>query len=390
MQLDWIDDELRRLAADDLLRQGVTRSGKQSVKVVIDGKRYVNFGSNDYLGIAADPKLESIIEKTVLRGGWGSGASPLVVGKSALHVELERRLAAFLQVEAALLFPSGYAANTGAIPAVVGKGDVIFSDAKNHASIIDGCRLSGARIVVYPHADVDTLRQLMSEYAHQGERTLIVSDALFSMDGDLAPLSELVQLSHDFEAMLMIDEAHALGVWGDEGRGIASNSAGAADVHIRVGTLSKSFGSHGGFVAGTRPLVQYLANRARSYVFSTAFPATSAAVGLAALNIMRDQPERRERLRAIGGQVCELLQNQGWHTGRSQSHIIPIVVGSPTAAVEVAAALRKRGVWIPCIRPPSVPEGESLLRLSLCSNHSNEMIDVLLRSMNEVRMEVNA
>ena len=378
MSLEWIDDELRELERVDLLRRRVCRSGKLGAKLVIDGQRYLNFGSNDYLGIAADPALQDVVEKTVSRGGWGSGASPLIVGRSALHAELERRLAAFMDCEAALLFPTGFAANTGTIPALVGKQDVIFSDAKNHASIIDGCRLSGAQVVVFPHADVERLR-MMIEQARDARRKLIVTDGLFSMDGDLARLPELGELAKRHGAMLMVDEAHALGVRGPAGKGVAAEFN--VQVDVRVGTLSKALGSHGGFVAGSKSLIEYLSNRARSYVYSTAGPVAAAAVALAALNILRDEPERRERLAGASQHVRQSLAAQGWNIGATQSHIVPIIVGDPARAVELSAQLKAQKLWVPCIRPPSVPEGESLLRISLSSAHSEAMVDVLLDAL---------
>ena len=354
MSLDWIDAELRKLSESHLLRSRVSRAGKLGPQIVIDGKRYIGFASNDYLGIASDSALQEIVERTVRSSGWGSGASPLIIGRSALHAELERRLATFFGKEAALLFPTGFAANTGTIPAMVSKHDVIFSDAKNHASIIDGCRLSGARIEVYPHRDVVALQRLIAEIAS-------------------------VARAHN--AMLMVDEAHAVGVIGPDGRGVSAEANVMESVDVLVGTLSKSFGSHGGFVVGSRKLIDFLTNRARSYVFSTAGPVAAAAVALAALTIMRDQPERRNRLISISGQLRTRLADQGWNIGSSESHIIPIVVGECAETITLSAHLKDRGYWVPCIRPPSVPSGESLLRVSLSSAHTDEMVDGLVEAI---------
>jgi len=383
MSLDWIDQELQKLIDADLLRQRVSRSGKLGPKVVIDGKRYISFASNDYLGIAADRSLDEIIAKTVLRGGWGSGASPLIVGRSAMHAELERRLATFIGSETSLLFPSGFAANAGTIPTLVSKDDVVFSDAKNHASIIDGCRLSGAKIVVYPHLDTNALDKLMQLHAPVANKRLIVTDSMFSMDGDTAPISRLAEIAQEHDAMLMVDEAHALGVVGPHGRGVAADLDLVDSIDVIVGTLSKSFGSHGGFVAGSKKLIDYLANRARSYVFSTASPVTASAVALAALGIIRDEPIRREHLLRTADNLRNELQSRGWDTGQSQYQIIPIVLGEARRAIELSSQLREKGFWVPCIRPPTVPPGESCLRISLCSGHTKEMVGSLIEALGQ-------
>ncbi len=384
MSLDWIDDELEQLKSASLLRQRVSRTGKLCATITVDGTSYVNFGSNDYLGIAADPKLQKTVSDTLEQNGWGSGASPLIVGRGELHAELETQLAIFLQAEAALLFPTGFAANAGTIPALVGKPDVIFSDAKNHASIIDGCRLSGAKTVVYPHLDVDALAELLT--TEGSEKKLIVSDSLFSMDGDIAPLKQLANLAERHEAMLMVDEAHALGAYGGKnGGGVAEEQGVAERIDVRVGTLSKSFGSHGGFVAGSRKLIDYLSNRARTYVFSTAAPIAATAVALSALQIVRDQPERRLRLRSIAERIRAELSKQGWQVPKLGTHIVPVTIGDPARTLDIAGRLRDDGFWVPCIRPPSVPHGESLLRISLSSSHSDEMIDDLIGALARLR-----
>ena len=375
MSLDWIDDELEQLKSTNLLRQRVARTGKLCARIIVDGSSYINFGSNDYLGIAADPELQNIVSETLAQNGWGSGASPLILGRGELHAELEKQLAQFMDAEAALLFPTGFAANAGSIPALVGKNDVIFSDAKNHASIIDGCRLSGAKTRVYPHLDVDTLEEFLAQEI--GAKKLIVSDSLFSMDGDVAPVNRLAEVAKEHDAMLMVDEALALGVMGENGGGIAEEMGLANQVDIRVGTLSKSFGSHGGFVVGSRRLVEYLSNRARTYVFSTAAPIAATTVALSALRMIREQPERRDRLRTIADRLRAELSKQGWRVPDVGTHIVPVTIGDPARTLEVASHLRDNGFWVPCIRPPSVPDGESLLRISLSSSHDDDMVDGL-------------
>ena len=351
-----------------------------------DGHELINFGGNDYLGLAADPRLVRAAQEAMQDEAWGSGASPLVTGYGRMHARLEQRLAEFEASEAALVFSSGYVANLGAITSLVGRGDVIFSDAKNHASIIDGCRLSGARIQVYPHCDVDFLENMLAQ-ADGFRKRLIVSDSLFSMDGDLAPLEDLADAAGRYDAMLMIDEAHATGVFGPEGRGVAEHLGIEDRVPIRVATLSKALGSSGGVVAGRRSLIDLLVNRARPYIFSTAHPAACSAAALAALDVVRDEPQRRGELLGRAEQLRRVLRAQGWDVGNSQSQIIPVFLGDPGRTMEYSAALRKRGLLVPGIRPPSVPEGESLLRISLTYAHTPEMIQALIDGCDSIRME---
>ncbi|MCO6456656.1 MAG: 8-amino-7-oxononanoate synthase [Pirellulaceae bacterium] len=377
--LAWIDDELAALERQGLRRQLVARQTAQRPHVVIDGQALLNFSSNDYLGLAAEP-LWKAVAIALPAHGWGSGASPLVTGRGQLHADLERELARFEGTEAALLFGSGYAANVGTVAALVGPGDCILSDERNHASLIDGCRLSGARTLVYRHADAGHAESLLRSAA-DCRRKLIVTDGLFSMDGDLAPLADLAELAERHAAMLLVDEAHATGVFGQQGRGASELSGVHSQVHIRVGTLSKALGSIGGFVAGRRSLIDWLANRARPYVFSTAPPEAACAAGLAALQCVRDEPQRRRNLLAAAAELRQRLSEQGWNTGHSASQIIPLIIGEPQPTMELAARLRARGLLVPGIRPPSVPPGQSLLRLSLTALHTPEMIDRLLAAL---------
>jgi 8-amino-7-oxononanoate synthase len=375
--LSWIDDELRALDRQHLRRQLRTRGTPQSARLIIDGRELVNFGSNDYLALAADPRLAAAVTEAVRREGWGSGASPLVTGHAALHRQLEERLAEFEGSEAALLFSSGFAANAGTIAALAGPGDVVYCDRKNHASLWDGCRLSRADVRTYPHNDCGQLAKLLGG-AGKYRRRLIVTDGLFSMDGDLAPLGELAELAAQHEAMLMVDEAHATGVFGRHGRGVAEHLGVEDGVHVRIGTLSKALGGVGGFVAGGGALVEWLVNRARPYVFSTAPPAAIAAAALAALDIVRDEPDRRKTLLTRAESLRAELARQGWNAGASASQIIPIIVGDAQRAVSLSQQLLARGLFVPAIRPPTVPDGEACLRISLTAGHTEEMISALL------------
>jgi 8-amino-7-oxononanoate synthase len=362
--LEWVEQELDRLQEQQLLRTLRVRESPVEAQVIVTGQRLWNLASNDYLGLAADERLIRAANAACALRGWGSGASPLVTGRSPEHAECERRLARFEGTEAALLFPTGFAANMGTISALVGPGDLVLSDARNHASIIDGCRLSRAQVVVYPHADVDAVHAHLQQ-AQSMRRRLIVTDSLFSMDGNLAPLPALAELAERYQAMLMVDEAHATGVLGAGGRGACEALGVEQGVPIRVGTLSKALGSLGGFVAGSQALIDYLAQRARSYVFSSAAPPATAAAAIEALAIVQNEPQRRRQLAQRAAWLRQTLTEQRWDVGSSQSHIVPLIVGPPERAVALSAALAQNGWLVPAIRPPSVPAGRSRLRLSL-------------------------
>ncbi|MCH8045364.1 MAG: 8-amino-7-oxononanoate synthase [Planctomycetes bacterium] len=382
--LAWIGDELDSLETGGLMRRRTTQLGPTGAQCHVPCGKLVNFGSNDYLGLARDARLiRAVSEALDDEAGWGSGASPLVTGYAAAHRALEQRLAEFEDTGAALLFSSGFAANVGTIAALVGRGDAIFGDEKNHASIIDGGRLSRAEVNVYPHRDVARLEEMLRESSGH-RRRLIVTDSLFSMDGDLAPLVELADLAERYDCMLMVDEAHATGVFGRQGRGVAEMLGVERGVHIRVGTLSKALGCAGGFVAGDLALIDWLVNRARPYVFSTAHPAAGAAAAIAALDIVRDEPERRMKLLQTAEQFRGALRRQGWNVGDSASQIVPVIVGDVRRTMELAEQLRGRGFFVPPIRPPSVPEGESLLRISLSHGHTEEMIAGLIEALGEM------
>jgi 8-amino-7-oxononanoate synthase len=374
--LDWLEEALADLARRGLRRTPLIRSARPSADLLVSlGKPLVNFGSNDYLGLA--PVVGRKITESLAQTGWGAGASPLVTGRTSSHETLERELAAWKRTEAAILFSSGFAANTGTIPALVGKGDVVFSDEKNHASIIDGCRLSGADVKIFRHRDVDDLGAKLKQ-VNTKVRQLIVTDAVFSMDGDLAPLIALSELAEKHGVMLMVDEAHAAGVFGERGSGLCEAMGIESRVHVRVGTLSKALGGIGGFVAGSKRLIDWLMQKSRPYVFSTALPEACAIATLEALRYVHEEPNRRTALLATAKELREWLQSLGWNIGSSQSQIIPLICGEPTRAVELSQRLREAGYFVPAIRPPSVPEGESLLRISLTAAHTGEQISGLL------------
>jgi len=378
--LHWLEDELAGLSAQHLRRELQLWSRDRDSGSICSGDvSLINFASNDYLGLARElnsPTMQTTLEEF----GWGSGASPLVTGRTTVHAALENDLAAFKATERALTFPTGYMANVGTIAALVGKQDVILSDTRNHASIIDGCRLSAAKVLVYRHNDVDHLAELLGA-ATSHRRRLIVTDSLFSMDGDVAPLDKIAELARAHNCMLMIDEAHATGVFGEHGRGLAELFNCEDAVDVTVGTFSKALGSIGGFVAGSKLLIDWLANSARSYMFSTALPAACASASRSAVQLIQTEPHRREQLLSNAHHLRQRLQSIGLlpeSQNEFYSQIVPVVVGTPEKATALSAALKSAGLLVPAIRPPTVPVGGSMLRVSLSAMHTQSEMDQLV------------
>jgi 8-amino-7-oxononanoate synthase len=367
--LGWIADDMAALRGLGLERPHRVRSGRQGREVDLDGQPLLNFGSNDYLGYAGDVRLTKAASKAACSEGFGAGASPLVSGHSQAHERLEQALAALLDVDAALTFPSGFAANTATIAALAGPDDFLASDERNHASIIDGCRLSRGRIGIYPHRDMAALDGLLSQAAG-ARRRLIVTDTVFSMDGTVAPLADLCDLARKHAAILMVDEAHATGVFGARGSGLVEEAGCMEGVHIRVGTLSKALAAAGGFVAGHADMIHWLRHRARAWIFSTAHPPAVAAAATRAIALLAEEPHRRRELVERAAGLRALLAQADIDTGSATTHIVPLVVGSAAAAVAVSARLADAGLFVPAIRPPSVPEGRSLVRVSLSWHHT--------------------
>lgn len=351
----------------------------------VGGRPAVDFSSNDYLGLAVDPRLAEAAAVALRQAGTGAAAAPLISGHHPLHDELERALAACKGAEAALLFTSGWAANLGAIPALAGRGDAVYSDALNHASLIDGCRLSRAEPRIFPHADLDALEALLAADAGRFRRRLIVVDAVFSMDGDLFPLAALVRIARRYGAWTYVDDAHGTGVLGAEGRGAAERWGVEGEVDVVMGTLGKALGTAGAFVAGPAVLRDLLLNRARSFVFSTASPPALAAAALEALRIAHAEPWRRERLRANALRLREGLEQLGHPPpGEPDGHIVPVVIGPADATVRAGDQLRERGWLVGAVRPPTVPAGTSRLRITLSAAHTDEQVDGLLAALAEV------
>lgn len=348
----------------------------------IDGKDVMLLCSNNYLGLADHPLLKEAAVLAINRFGVGTGASRLVSGTTDLHCQLEERIARFKGTQRALVFNSGYAANTGIIPALVGKGDIVFCDRLNHASIVDGCLLSRARLERYPHNDMSILRRRLEEEGGRG-RSLIVSDGVFSMDGDLAPLRELVALKREFGAMLMIDDAHGAGVLGRTGRGTAEHFDVQADIDIHMGTLGKAFGSFGAYAAASEEIIDYLVNRARSFIFSTSLPPSQMAASLAALDIIEstEGEELRRRLASHWEFFRDGLRAAGFDTLRSETQIVPVVTGDPEKTMRFSAELFEAEVYVQGIRPPTVPKGGSRLRCALMACHERKELQKVLELM---------
>lgn len=346
----------------------------------------VNFSSNDYLGLAGHEDLQAALATGAMSAGSGSGASALISGYHPEHRALEQELAGYLEREAALLFSSGYLANLAVATSLAGRGDAIVQDRLCHASLIDAARLSGARLLRYPHLDMDGLRRQLD--AVDGQRLLAMTDGIFSMDGDVAPLQRFVAVCADSGAWPVVDDAHGIGVLGPGGRGcVAAAGLGQEEVPVLVGTLGKAFGCAGAFVAGSRPLIDHLVNEARSYLYTTAMPPALAAAGRAALVRVRDDDWRRQHLAGLIGRFREGAAQRGVPLLPSDSPIQPVMAGSADTALRMAEALRRRGFLVVAIRPPTVPRGTSRLRVTLSAAHTQEQVDGLLEAVGACRAD---
>ncbi len=380
---DRWSDGLADLAARGLRRRLREVESRQGPHLTVGGRSLICFASNNYLGLADHPAVAAAVREAVARWGWGAGASRLVCGHMSPHAELERRLAAFKGAEAALVCPTGYQANLAAIRALAGKGDVVLLDKLNHASIIDAARGSGAILRVFPHRDYRKLERLLAG-AGDARRRVIVTDSLFSMDGDLADLPRLVQLKRAYGALLCLDEAHATGVLGPHGRGAAELAGVESEIDVTVGTLSKALGGIGGFIAGSRSFIDWVVNTAGPFIYTTALPPAACAAALAALDLVEREPARREKLLALAAHLRGELTARGWDIGRSVSQIVPLIVGDADRAVSLSAKLEAAGILAPAIRPPTVPRGQARLRLSLCADHEPADVERLLAALGRV------
>ena len=385
--LAGLEASLAGLERAHLLRKLQTVQGAQGAVIMLQNKEYLQFCTNNYLGLANDPEVVAAALAATGRLGTGAGASRLVAGSMELHEELERALAAFKGTEAALVFPTGFMANLAVLTTFAGDGDGVVSDKLNHASLLDAAKYSGAIHRTFPHRRYqragDLLAKLDGERAG-GERFL-VTDSVFSMDGDLADLPAACDVAERAGALVIIDEAHGTGVLGAGGRGVAELQGAEGRISITIGTLSKALGSVGGFVAGPRAAIDTLINQARSFIYTTALPPATSAASLAALKMVEREPGRRERVMMLAGHVKRSLVEMGFDCGDSASPIVPVMLGTAEAALQAAAFLRERGIWVPAIRPPTVAPNRARLRISLMATHTDGQIEQLLAAMRALR-----
>ena len=381
---DQLGAELARSRAEGLYRSLRTITSAQGPRIVLDGRELLNFSSNDYLGLANDPTLIQAAVAAIKKYGVGAGSSRLVCGNLQPYEDLERKLAAFKAREAAIVFGSGYAANVGTITALVGEGDMVILDKLDHASIIDGARQSGATMRVYPHKNLTKLEAILQR-GDAFRRKLIVTETVFSMDGDLAPLAEIVALKEKYAAWLMIDEAHATGLYASNRRGIAEAAGVEDQVDVTLGTLSKALGCAGGFVVGSQLLIDFLRNRARSLIYSTALPPSVCAAAAAAVDFVmsEDGHRRRDQLWRNVSALKNGLSTVGV-TNESRSPIIPIIIGEESAAVEISRQLQERGILVPAIRFPTVPKGKARLRVTVTAAHELPDIERFVKEFGDL------
>lgn len=374
--------ELDECAARGLLRRRRVVESPQGANLTADGKPYLSFCSNDYLGLANHPQLIAALQAGALQHGVGSGASHLVNGHFASHQQLENELAALLRKPAALLFSTGYLANLGTVQALVGRGDTVFADKLNHASLNDAMLLSRAEIKRYRHNDAAHLEQLLEQT--ENGRKLIITDAVFSMDGDMAPLPELLTLCDRYDAWLLVDDAHGFGVLGEQGRGSLAHFKLGSPRIIYMATLGKAAGVSGAFVAAEQVVIDTLVQNARSYIYTTASPPALASALLASLAVIGEEEWRREQLRKLIAQLRAGLTGLPWMLMPSSTPIQPLLVGGNELALELSEGLRARGIWVPAIRPPTVPQGTARLRISLSSAHTEANVAQLIEALHEL------
>ncbi len=372
---DWIAQELENLKAQGLYNRIRTIGSPQGAWLVVDGKKVLNFCSNNYLGLANHPKLIAAVKKAVDELGVGPAAVRTIAGTMTLHLELEKRLAAFKGVEAAITFQSGFTANLATIPALVGKDDVIFSDRLNHASIIDGCRLSGGKIIPYEHCDVASLETVIKENLSQFRRAMVITDGVFSMDGDVAPLDKIYEVAKKYDLLLMVDDAHGEGVLGRGGRGIVDHFGLHGKVDVEIGTMSKAFGVVGGVVAGTPVIVEWLRLRGRPFLFSSAVTVPDAAACIAALDILEASTELVDRLWENAKYFKTEMKKLGFNTGLSTTPITPVMLGEAPLAQQFSRDLFEAGVFAMALGYPTVPQGKARIRVMISAAHSKGDLD---------------
>ncbi|MBN1220758.1 MAG: glycine C-acetyltransferase [Anaerolineae bacterium] len=387
-KLAWLDDALRELREKKLYNTIRTIDSPQGAWLTVDGRQTLNFCSNNYLGLANDVRLAQAATDAINRFGVGPGAVRTIAGTMSLHVELEKRLAEFKETEAAIALQSGFSANLAVIPALVGRGDAVFSDELNHASIIDGCRLSRADIIRYGHSDAAALQALLAEKRNQYNRAIIITDGVFSMDGDIAPLPALADLADEFSCMTMVDDAHGEGVMGHGGRGIVHHFNLQGRVDVEVGTMSKAFGVVGGYVAGKAAIVEWLHQRGRPFLFSSAMTVPDTAACLAAVNILKESTQLVDRLWQNTRYFKEKMQALGFDIGRSVTPITPVMLKEEELTQIFSRRLFEEGVFATAIAYPTVPMGQARIRVMISTTHSQQDLDQGLETFARVGREL--
>jgi len=385
--LAYLGDELQTLRQQNLYRRFRILEDEQKAHTTFDHRSVVNLSSNNYLGLTTHPRLRASALKAVERYGVGTGSVRTIAGTMDLHMELERKLADFKKVEAVVVFQSGFTANAGTVSAILSKEDVVISDELNHASIIDGCRLSRATIKVFPHKDVEAARRIIKELPAT-QRRLLITDGVFSMDGDLGPLPDLCALAEETGCIMMVDDAHASGVFGNNGRGTIDHFGVHGRVDIQVGTLSKAIGALGGYVAGNRNLIDFLYHRARPFLFSTSHPPAVAAACIAAIDVLLEEPEIMERLWANTRFFKAGLERLGFDTGISDSPITPVIAGDSAKANKLSDRLFEEGVFAQAIGYPTVPRDRARVRTIVTATHTREDLQYALDAFQKVGKEI--
>ena len=376
---------LKKRAQEGLLRTLKPCLRRRNGRLCFRDRECIDFSSNDYLGLAGHPKLIEASKKALAEFGTSSSASRLMSGDFQLHHQLEERVAQFKNKEASLVFNSGYQANVGIISALYGKADIVFCDRLSHASIIDGVLLSGARFFRFQHNDAQHLENLLKSYRHKFKKGLIVTETVFSMDGDQAPLKELVRLKEKYNCALMVDEAHATGIFGAHGAGIVEQEGLEVNIELIMGTFGKALGGFGAYLAASRETVEYLINTCRSFIYSTALPPVLIASDLAALELIKEEPWRRERLLEMAAYFRDTLKTKGFEI-RGSSQIVPVILGENFKTLETAKILQDKGYWVLPVRPPTVPEGQARLRFSLTFHHDREILQKLIDDISQIRI----
>jgi glycine C-acetyltransferase len=386
--LDYLKEELATLERDGLLLHPRTLEGPQGARARYDGRDVINLASNNYLGLANHPRLNEAAARAAKEFGAGSGAVRTIAGQMTMHRDLEARFAAFKHADAALMFQSGFTSNAGTVAAILTKDDVIVSDRLNHASIIDGARLSRAEIAVFEHRDAGHADRLLAETARPGRRQLLITDGVFSMDGDIAPLPDLVEVAERRGAIMMVDDAHASGVLGTGGAGTVDHFDLHGRVDIQVGTLSKAIGVLGGFIAGPAHLIEWLQNRGRPYLFSTSAPPSVVAACIAALDVIGEEPERLRRLWSNTESFKAGLHELGFDTGDSQTPITPVITGEEERTQRFAVRLFEEGVFCPAIVFPTVGKGSARVRTIVTADHTPDDLETALEVFGRVGAEL--